>query len=212
VRIVLVDNYDSFTYNLYQQVLSVSEVAADCIEVIRNDACSATDVLRTKPTAIILSPGPGGPRDAGICADIIRESKGTIPTLGVCLGHQVIADVFGGQVVRAPRPKHGYASRIVHSRRGVFADVPMPTEVGRYHSLMVHSPTFPQCLRIEAWADDGVIMGLSHRKLPLWGVQFHPESFLSRGTDRVMSAFLDLARRAAPQQMDTDSCLELRGS
>jgi anthranilate synthase/aminodeoxychorismate synthase-like glutamine amidotransferase len=197
VRIVIVDNYDSFTYNLYQQALAICSSASADLEVVRNDAFSAVEILRRNPAAIILSPGPGGPSDAGVCADLVRLSGGALPILGVCLGHQVIADVFGGRVVRCPRPTHGYASRIMHRAIGIFEGVPSPTEVGRYHSLMVDPTALPQILRVDARTDDGVIMALSHRRLPIYGVQFHPESFLSRGTDRLMRNFIEIARAHA---------------
>jgi anthranilate synthase/aminodeoxychorismate synthase-like glutamine amidotransferase len=187
--ILLLDNYDSFTYNLYQYL---GELGAD-VRVVRNDEMSAADVLALAPRAVVISPGPGTPDQAGISLDLIRACAGRLPLLGVCLGHQALGQAFGGQVVRAPRLMHGKTSEIEHDGRGVFAGLPRPFTATRYHSLVVDPASVPGCLEVSAWTDGGVIMGLRHRELPLEGVQFHPESILTSAGKDLLCNFLRVA-------------------
>lgn len=187
---ILIDNYDSFTYNLLHYL---GELGAE-VEVWRNDALGADDVLAMKPQGIVLSPGPCDPDRAGICLEVVRKAAGRLPILGVCLGHQAIGQVFGGRVVRAPKPMHGKVSSISHDATGVFAGIPSPFDSTRYHSLMVERDGFPDCLDITAESDDGVIQGLAHKTLPIFGVQFHPESIASEHGHRVLGNFLDISK------------------
>jgi anthranilate synthase component II len=188
--VTLIDNYDSFTFNLAHYL---GALGAD-VSVWRNDEISVADVLAGGPDAIVLSPGPCTPNEAGICLDLVRAAKNKIPLLGVCLGHQAIGQVFGGKVVRAPLPMHGKLSRISHNSRGVFRGINGSFQATRYHSLIVERAGAPDELEITAETDDGLIMGVSHRDLPLHGVQFHPESILSEHGSRILQNFLDLAR------------------
>jgi len=190
--ILMVDNYDSFTYNLVQMLT----MAGARVEVLRNDAESAEAMLARQPEGIVLSPGPGRPEDAGVCLDLIRR-KVDIPILGVCLGHQALGLAFGATVDRAPRLMHGKTSPVRHGDQGVFAGLPNPFEATRYHSLEVKEGTLPQELEPLAWADDGTLMGLRHRSLPYWGVQFHPESVLTGSGPRLLANFMDLCRKEA---------------
>lgn len=187
--ILLLDNYDSFTYNLYQYL---GELGAE-VRVVRNDEMSAAGVLALGPGAVVISPGPGTPDQAGISLDLIRSCAGRVPLLGVCLGHQALGQAFGGKVVRAPRLMHGKTSEIEHDGRGVFAGLPVPFTATRYHSLVVEPGSVPDCLEVSAWTDGGVVMGLRHRDLPLEGVQFHPESILTRAGKDLLGNFLRLA-------------------
>jgi anthranilate synthase component 2 len=188
--LLLIDNYDSFTYNLYH---FLGELGAS-VEVKRNDALTAAEALALHPQAIVLSPGPCDPARAGICLELIRAAAGRVPVLGVCLGHQAIGEAFGGKVVRAPVPMHGKVSRIVHHGAGVFAGLPSPFTGTRYHSLTVAREGFPDELEITAETEDGtVIMGLQHRDLPLHGVQFHPESIASEHGHALLENFLRIA-------------------
>jgi len=187
--LLLIDNYDSFTYNLYH---FLGELGAT-IDVRRNDALTAVEAMALRPQAIVLSPGPCDPARAGICLDLIRAAAGHVPVLGVCLGHQAIGEAFGGRVVRAPVPMHGKVSRIFHRGAGVFAGLPSPFTGTRYHSLTVERAGFPAELEITAESDDGLIMGLQHRELPLFGVQFHPESIASEHGHALLANFLRLA-------------------
>jgi anthranilate synthase component 2 len=173
--ILVIDNYDSFTYNLVQYLL---ELGAS-VEVVRNDAATVGELRRRNPDGILLSPGPGTPDDAGITLDVLRALSGEVPILGVCLGHQSIGQVFGGQVIRARRLMHGKTSPIHHTGEGVFRGLPCPFEATRYHSLAVERSTLPACLRVTAETEDGEIMGLRHVAHPTEGVQFHPESILT---------------------------------
>lgn len=173
--ILIIDNYDSFTYNL---VHLVARGDAD-LEVVRNDALTLDDVRAMAPAGILISPGPGRPVDAGISEAIIRAFGARIPILGVCLGHQAIGEVYGGRIVHAPTLMHGKTSEIVHDGRTLFEGVPQRFTATRYHSLVVDRATLPDCLTVSAWTDDGVIMGLRHRTHPVEGVQFHPESILT---------------------------------
>jgi len=187
--IVLIDNYDSFTFNL---VHYLGGLGAD-IAVHRNDALSADQVIAMRPDAIVLSPGPCTPNEAGICLDLIAKAKDTVPILGVCLGHQEIGQAFGGDVVRAPSPVHGKLSDIRHEGQSVFRGINGPFKATRYHSLVVRRDTMPDALQVTAETDDGLVMGLSHRTLPLHGVQFHPESIASEHGHLILKNFLDLA-------------------
>jgi anthranilate synthase/aminodeoxychorismate synthase-like glutamine amidotransferase len=185
-RLLLIDNYDSFTYNLVQVFLVLG---AEVI-VHRNDAISPDEAERIAPSHLCISPGPGTPQQAGVSMDMIRHFAGRIPVLGVCLGHQSITEVFGGRVVRAPRLMHGKTSDITHDGRGVYAGIASPCTVGRYHSLIAERETLPATLEITASTDQGEIMGLRHRELVVEGVQFHPESVLTPEGTKMMSNFL----------------------
>ncbi len=187
--IVLIDNYDSFTFNL---VHCLGGLGAD-VAVYRNDRISADEVIAMRPDAIALSPGPCTPNEAGICLDLIRKASPSVPMLGVCLGHQAMGQAFGGQVVRAPVPVHGKLSEVRHQGRSVFRGINRPFKATRYHSLVVDRATMPDELEITAEADDGLVMGLAHRSRPLHGIQFHPESIASEFGDLVLKNFLELA-------------------
>ena len=190
MRVTLIDNYDSFTFNL---VHYFGELGAE-VSVWRNDAISVDDALAARPDAIVLSPGPCTPNEAGICLDLIRAASGTTPILGVCLGHQAIGQVFGGTVKRAPTPMHGKVSRISHNARGLFRGLNGPFKATRYHSLIIEREGAPEALEISAESDDGLIMAVAHRARPIYGVQFHPESIESEHGHAVLRNFLDLAR------------------
>ena len=187
--LLVVDNYDSFTYNLVQYL---GELGA-ALAVRRNDEVGVEEVERLQPDAIVVSPGPGAPGQAGISSEVIRRFTGRRPILGVCLGHQVIGEVFGGRVGRAPTPIHGKTSWIHHDGRGVFAGLPNPFEATRYHSLVVHRDGLPDCLEVSAWTADGLVMGLRHRAAPVEGVQFHPESILTTVGKGLLANFLRVA-------------------
>ena len=187
-KVTLIDNYDSFTWNL---VHYLGALGAE-VEVVRNDERSVEDVLTAKPDAILLSPGPCTPKEAGICLDLIRKANGGVPIMGVCLGHQAIGDAYGGDVVRAPEPLHGKMSEIAHRGETLFAGINGPFQATRYHSLIVERKTLPADLAITAEAD-GLIMALSHRTHPVHGVQFHPESIASEHGHLILKNFLDLA-------------------
>ncbi len=185
--ILLIDNYDSFTWNL---VHALGALGAQ-VEVVRNDALSVAEALCRRPRGIVLSPGPCTPNDAGICLSLIpAAAEAQIPLFGVCLGHQAIGQAFGGRVVRASRIVHGKTDRIYHNGEGVFVGLPSPLVATRYHSLMVSPEALPDSLQITAWSEDGTIMGLRHRTAPVEGVQFHPESIASEHGDRILAAFL----------------------
>jgi anthranilate synthase/aminodeoxychorismate synthase-like glutamine amidotransferase len=188
--ILLIDNYDSFTFNLYH---FLGEVGAQC-EVWRNDKLSVAEAMALQPEAIVLSPGPCTPNEAGICLDLIAAAAGRIPLLGVCLGHQAIGQAFGGQVVRAPEPMHGKISTITHSGSDILQGLPSPFRATRYHSLIVERASIPDVLVPTAWTDDGVIMAMHHRTLPVYGVQFHPESIASEHGHTILANFLAAAR------------------
>ncbi|MBT8108410.1 MAG: aminodeoxychorismate/anthranilate synthase component II [Gammaproteobacteria bacterium] len=183
---LLIDNYDSFTYNLVQAF------AAQGAEVLvyRNDAISVEDALRLEPTHVVISPGPGRPDDAGVSLDMIGAFAGRVPLLGVCLGHQCLVQHFGGDIVRAPRLMHGKTSLARHDGKTIFTGLPQPVEVGRYHSLCAEHTSLPDALEVTASTDRDEIMGVRHRELPLEGVQFHPESVLTPEGDRLMANFL----------------------
>jgi anthranilate synthase/aminodeoxychorismate synthase-like glutamine amidotransferase len=189
-QLLLIDNYDSFTYNLVQAFLVLG---AD-VHVYRNDAISISKALLLKPTHLCISPGPGTPYDAGVSMQMVRAFAGRVPVLGVCLGHQSIVEVFGGKVVRAARLMHGKTSLIEHDARTVFAGLPQPCEVGRYHSLIAAPEKMPAELEVSARTAEGEIMGVRHRGLLVEGVQFHPESILTPDGPRLLKNFLDLAQ------------------
>jgi len=188
--ILLIDNYDSFTFNL---VHFLGDVGAAC-DVRRNDALSVEQAIALRPEAIVLSPGPCTPNEAGICLDLIEAAVGRIPVLGVCLGHQAIGQAFGGKVVRAPVPVHGKVFDIHHHGSDVFAGLPTPFPATRYHSLTVDRDTLPDTLVPTAFTADGLVMGLRHRALPVFGVQFHPESIASQYGHELLRNFLTIAR------------------
>ncbi len=188
---VLIDNYDSFTYNL---VHFLGELGAE-MAVHRNDAITPEQVVALAPEGIVLSPGPCDPDRAGICLDLVTLAAGKLPVLGVCLGHQAIGQAFGGRVVRAPTMMHGKLSAIHHDGTGLFAGLSSPFTATRYHSLMLDPATLPDCLEVTARTEDGVIMGVAHRELPLFGVQFHPESIASEHGHDVLANFLRLTGR-----------------
>ena len=189
--VIVIDNYDSFTYNLVQSVAALGVP----VTVHRNDAVTVGEVARAEPLALILSPGPGRPRDAGICAELVRQLGPSVPTLGVCLGHQCIGEVYGATVVRAAHLMHGKVSRIHHDGRSLFSDLPNPFAATRYHSLVVERESVPPALRITAWTDDGIVMGLEHVTHPVVSVQFHPESILTLQGTRLLANFVESARR-----------------
>ena len=186
---LLIDNYDSFTYNLYH---FLGELGAT-LEVRRNDALDAQEALDLHPQGIVLSPGPCDPDRAGICLKLVEAAAGRVPILGVCLGHQAIGQAFGGQVARAPEPLHGKLSAVSHSGKGLFEGLPSPFTATRYHSLTITPESVPDSLEVTAESDDGVIMGLSHRELPIHGVQFHPESIASEHGHALLRNFLAIA-------------------
>jgi anthranilate synthase/aminodeoxychorismate synthase-like glutamine amidotransferase len=185
--LLVIDNYDSFTYNLVQYLGELGATLA----VHRNDAVTVDDVEALAPAAIVVSPGPGAPADAGISPEVVRRFAGRRPILGVCLGHQAIGEVFGGRVGRAPRPIHGKTSWIHHDGRGLFAELPDPFEATRYHSLVVERDSVPDCLEVSAWTDDGLVMGLRHRSAAVDGVQFHPESILTSAGKALLANFVE---------------------
>ena len=195
-RLLIIDNYDSFTYNLAQEL---GELGA-AIEVVRNDAFTVDGLLCDLPDGIVISPGPGDPSDAGLSNDVIRAVAGVRPLLGVCLGHQCIGEVYGGEVVRAPVLMHGKTSPIYHRREGVFEGLSVPFEATRYHSLIVERATLPSVLKVTAETSDGLIMGLVHREVDVEGVQFHPESVLTSSGLHLLGNFLDrcAVRRQRP--------------
>ncbi|MFZ9850769.1 MAG: anthranilate synthase component II [Vulcanococcus sp.] len=191
--LLVLDNYDSFTFNLVQYL---GELAADHpiaaeLRVERNDALSLEQIRALQPDAILISPGPGDPDQSGVCLEVLRELSPSVPTLGVCLGHQSIAQVYGGKVVRAKELMHGKTSPVLHAGEGVFAGLPNPLTATRYHSLIAERESLPACLEITAWLEDGTIMGLRHRDYPhLQGVQFHPESVLTQSGHQLLANFL----------------------
>ena len=195
--LLVLDNYDSFTFNLVQYL---GELAADYplaaeLRVERNDALTLEQIRALNPAAILISPGPGDPDQSGVCLEVLRELSPTVPTLGVCLGHQSIAQVYGGKVVRAKELMHGKTSPVLHEGQGVFAGLPNPLTATRYHSLIAERESLPNCLEITAWLEDGTIMGLRHRDYPhLQGVQFHPESVLTQEGHALLANFLRSAQ------------------
>ncbi len=192
-HVLLVDNYDSFTYNLYQYLCELGAT----VTVRRNDAITVSEAQQLAPDYIVISPGPGTPRDAGISVELIRALGPTTPILGVCLGHQAIAEAYGGVVARAPELMHGKASNIVHSGDGVLAGLPSPFSAIRYHSLCASPETLPDVLEVTAKSDSGVIMAIRHKQFPVEGVQFHPESILTEHGKDLLRNFLNLEATAA---------------
>ena len=188
--ILMIDNYDSFTYNLVQYL---GELGED-LDVYRNDKLTISDIGRMKPGHIVISPGPGQPKDAGISEDIIREFSGKVPILGVCLGHQAIGEAYGGEIVRAENLMHGKTSLIYHNCKTIFKGIQNPFVATRYHSLLVKRSTFPKCLEIIAETKEKEIMGLKHKKFPVWGVQFHPESILTTEGKNILANFLKVTK------------------
>lgn len=187
--ILVIDNYDSFTYNL---VHYLNELGADTA-VYRNDALSVTEALGLKPAAVLLSPGPKAPDQAGICLPLLEAAPADLPILGVCLGHQAIGQAFGGEVIRAKAVMHGKVSKVRHNDKGIFNGLPNPFTATRYHSLAVRREDLPADLEVTAWTDDGEIMGVQHRTRPVFGVQFHPESIATEGGHQMLANFMDLA-------------------
>lgn len=189
--ILLIDNYDSFVYNLYHYLL---EVGAE-VEVHRNDALSVADIAEKKPEGVVISPGPCDPDKAGICLELVEKLAPTMPIFGVCLGHQTIGQVFGGEVVRGEKPMHAKISQVTHFGHDMFAHIPTHFDATRYHSLIVKRETLPDCLEVTAESDDGVIQAFAHKTYPTYGVQFHPESIASEHGHTLLKNFLDVCRR-----------------
>lgn len=189
--LLMIDNYDSFTFNIVQYLAQLGEE----VRVVRNDEISVADIAGLRPDRIVVSPGPCSPEEAGISVAAIRAYAGTIPLLGVCLGHQSIGAAFGGSVVRSVSLMHGKTSPIHHDGKELFAGLPNPFNATRYHSLVVERTTLPDCLEVTAWVENGEIMGMRHRELPVWGVQFHPESILTEGGMQLLDNFLTLSRK-----------------
>ena len=191
--LLVLDNYDSFTFNLVQYLgeLAADHPITEDLRVERNDALSLEQIRELNPDAILISPGPGDPDQSGVCLEVLKELSPRIPTLGVCLGHQSIAQVYGGKVIRAKELMHGKTSPVLHEGAGVFAGLPNPLTATRYHSLIAERESLPDCLEITAWLEDGTIMGLRHREYPhLQGVQFHPESVLTQSGHQLLGNFL----------------------
>jgi len=186
--ILMIDNYDSFTYNLVQYLGSLHQE----VKVLRNDKISVEQIKKLSPEKIVISPGPGRPEDAGISCAAIKELAGKIPILGVCLGHQAIGYTYGGKIVNAKNLMHGKTSMIYHNNKEIFKGLPDPFEATRYHSLLVERNSLPECLEITAWTKEKEIMGLRHKQYPLWGVQFHPESILTKRGIDILANFVNL--------------------
>ncbi len=193
--LLMIDNYDSFTFNIVQYLAQLGED----VKVVRNDEISVADIAGLRPDRIVVSPGPCSPEEAGISVAAIKEYAGKIPLLGVCLGHQSIGAAFGGKVVRSVSLMHGKTSPIHHDDRELFTGLPNPFNATRYHSLVVERDSLPDCLEVTAWVDNGEIMGLRHRQLPVWGVQFHPESILTEGGMALLDNFIKLSRQHTVQ-------------
>lgn len=189
--IVLIDNYDSFTYNLVHYLYELGKE----VEVVRNDKTTSSEIIAKNPEAIILSPGPCTPDEAGICLDLVKECTGKIPVFGVCLGHQTIGQAFGGKIVRAPEPIHGKVDKIYNNGKGVFKDLPNEFEVTRYHSLIIDKESLPDCLEITAENKNGIIMAIRHKKYDIQGVQFHPESIASQYGHDILRNFLGTSNK-----------------
>ncbi len=188
--LLMIDNYDSFTYNLVQYFMELGEE----VEVVRNDKLDIADIEKMAPQHLVISPGPCTPNEAGISVEAIRHFAGKIPLLGICLGHQSITAAFGGKVVRADRLMHGKTSMIEHDGSELFAGIDNPFEATRYHSLIAERSSLPECLQVTAWTDSDVIMALAHRELPVWGLQFHPESILTTSGMQLLGNFLKMSR------------------
>ena len=197
--ILLLDNYDSFVHNVARAIRELG----GRVEVVRSDALTVESALAADPSHLVISPGPGTPADAGISVELVRAARTRIPVLGICLGHQVIAEAYGGRVVRSGDPVHGRATPILHSGEGIFAGLPSPFSAGRYHSLTVEPSTLPHPLRPVAWTPDGQIMGLKDQGAPVWGVQFHPESILTPLGDALLGSFLKTSRMDVDPREDS---------
>ena len=195
---VVIDNYDSFTYNLVQ---ILGRFEKDLL-VVRNDQTTVGEIAAMEPEGILISPGPSTPASAGVSVPLIRALGPAVPILGVCLGHQCIGEAFGGRVVRAPEPVHGKTWEVLHDGKGVFAGLPEPLVAVRYHSLVVERAGLPSDLLVTAWTRDGLVMGLRHRRYPVEGVQFHPESMLTQAGEKLLANFLDLARKKAKNRCE----------
>ncbi|PTX55262.1 para-aminobenzoate synthetase component 2 [Melghirimyces profundicolus] len=193
--ILMIDNYDSFTYNLVQYLGELGEE----LKVVRNDRIDTEAIVRLQPEAIVLSPGPGNPSEAGVSLETVRRFAGSIPILGVCLGHQTIAQAFGGRVVRAGRLMHGKTSPVIHDGRTVFSGIPSPFRANRYHSLIVDRESLPDEFEVSARTEEGEVMAIRHRKFPLEGVQFHPESIITDHGKRLLTNFLGTCRSKEPE-------------
>jgi len=189
--LLLIDNYDSFTYNIYQYLSELGEK----VKVVRNNKITLEEIETMSPQRIVISPGPGAPENAGISNDVIKRFGTSIPVLGVCLGHQCIAYSFGGIVARAGEIKHGKSSKIFHYGKDIFTDMPNPFSAIRYHSLAVRVDSIPDCLEITAWSDTNIAMGLRHRQFPIYGVQFHPESIMTQDGKKLLKNFLKMGGR-----------------
>ena len=189
--ILLVDNYDSFTFNLYQYLGELGEE----IQVFRNDKITLVDIEGLDPQLIVLSPGPGRPHQAGIMLELINRFHTTIPILGICLGCQAIGEAFGGRIIYAPELFHGKTSQINHLGNGIYENLPQKVEVGRYHSLIIEKESLPECLYVSAWSDDDLIMGIRHQEYPVEGIQFHPESILTPDGKKMLEKFLNLYQK-----------------
>jgi anthranilate synthase component 2 len=185
--LLMIDNYDSFTYNIVQYF---GELGED-VRTVRNDEISLEQIAAMNPDRICISPGPKSPKDAGVSVEVLREFKGKLPILGVCLGHQAIGEAFGGNIIRAKQVMHGKTSKIAHTGEGVFKGLPSPFTVIRYHSLAIERASLPSCLEVTAWTDDGEIMGVRHKEFDIEGVQFHPESILSEHGHAMLKNFLE---------------------
>jgi len=190
--ILLIDNYDSFTYNVYQAIANLGRP----LQVVRNDKITLDEIAAAHYEAIIISPGPGTPDDAGISREVVTRFAGKLPILGICLGHQVIGDAFGANVIRAPQPVHGKTALIRHEGQGLYANLPQPFTAGRYHSLIVDRSTLPDCFEVTATNDEGLIMGMKHRQFNVQGVQFHPESILTPEGTTLLGNFLAATSQA----------------
>ncbi|MCL0052630.1 aminodeoxychorismate/anthranilate synthase component II [Peptococcaceae bacterium] len=186
--LLMIDNYDSFVYNLVQYFEELEQQ----VIVYRNDKITLKQIEGMSPSGIVLSPGPGKPEEAGICIEVIKKFAGKIPILGVCLGHQAIGHVFGGKVIRASKPMHGKSSKIIHDKKRLFCGIPVPFRGGRYHSLIISKESFPDSLEITAWTEEGEIMGVAHKDMHVYGVQFHPESVLTEHGHKLLSNFLEI--------------------
>ena len=184
--ILLIDNYDSFTYNVYQAIANLGRA----LRVVRNDCVALDEIAAGNYEALIISPGPGTPDDAGISKEAVRQFAGKLPMLGICLGHQVIGEAFGAKVIRAPLPVHGKTAKIQHDGQGLYVNLPQPLTAGRYHSLIVERSTLPDCLEITATNEEGLIMGMRHKDFNVQGLQFHPESILTPDGGRILANFL----------------------
>ncbi len=197
--LLLIDNYDSFVFNLARYFQQLGQTT----RVVRNTAISVAEVRALRPDAVVLSPGPCSPREAGCSLELVRELVDEVPLLGVCLGHQTIAEALGGRIVRAPEPVHGRTSRIHHDGRQVFAGLPNPLVGCRYHSLVVEKTSLPACLEVAAWTEDGTVMAIRHRQRPVLGLQFHPESILTESGYPLLAAFLTWVGLAVPSRLPT---------